>query len=495
MRAGRADALHAACANLRAKWHSTLIACVPSVSNRIPDAGSDPSFANESPHASSPFAQPSSTTSSGAETRAAVSAGVWSRIQQGTRQLVHPPTERGGKPEQHMTPSGAQQRGVPGQAIKTAQAPGRSGLGCRRERAVRKAALLGASAPGSDPPVPQTGDCQPQSITDPQLGAVANVAPCSLTPAQLGGGHVAKYPDSDSLDVSNRPSLNTGYRQLSLHTAASAQEAPNLQGPLEDSGERTHSATLLSEAYSENSRAPQSLLESFHSRSSVSAIAQTPSTSIPHLLQGCSSTSAVAITQTTALPSFSPYETLHRASSVNADMERLTSPITVTSQTSETYNCILSTRCSPLEIGVLDSTHGWLKVRAEMTAGGSIHASLAVAAPTREALHASIPELTSYLQSEGISLARLDVHAMFGDASASATAMEAQANCDTGSNRPPQPHAQSAFGSAEEGPVADHITGDGSSNETTRSALGVPSLNPGWKLGSGGLGGWLSICA
>lgn len=58
-----------------------------------------------------------------------------------------------------------------------------------------------------------------------------------------------------------------------------------------------------------------------------------------------------------------------------------------------------------LEVGVADGTHGWLKVRAEMTDGGVVNASLSSASSSgQEMLHRELPSLTAYLQSERVAV-------------------------------------------------------------------------------------------
>ncbi|MEO6909319.1 MAG: hypothetical protein ABI158_00145 [Edaphobacter sp.] len=58
-----------------------------------------------------------------------------------------------------------------------------------------------------------------------------------------------------------------------------------------------------------------------------------------------------------------------------------------------------------LEVGVPDGTHGWLKIRAAMTDGGMVNASLSVASSSgQEMLHRELSSLTAYLQSERVAV-------------------------------------------------------------------------------------------
>ena len=64
-----------------------------------------------------------------------------------------------------------------------------------------------------------------------------------------------------------------------------------------------------------------------------------------------------------------------------------------------------------LEIGVQSETHGWLRVRAELTEGGTVNASLATtSSSSQSALHRELPGLTAYLQSEKVSVNTIVIH-------------------------------------------------------------------------------------
>lgn len=66
-----------------------------------------------------------------------------------------------------------------------------------------------------------------------------------------------------------------------------------------------------------------------------------------------------------------------------------------------------------LEVGIQNGTHGWLRVRAEMTDGGSVNASVSTAsAAGQEMLHRELPSLTAYLQEEKVSVNTVVVHAL-----------------------------------------------------------------------------------
>jgi hypothetical protein len=66
-----------------------------------------------------------------------------------------------------------------------------------------------------------------------------------------------------------------------------------------------------------------------------------------------------------------------------------------------THQTLMATPTS-LEVGIANGTHGWLKIRAEMTVGG-VNASLSPATSSgQEMLHRELPSLTAYLQSERV---------------------------------------------------------------------------------------------
>ena len=58
----------------------------------------------------------------------------------------------------------------------------------------------------------------------------------------------------------------------------------------------------------------------------------------------------------------------------------------------------------------MDGTHGWLQIRAELGTGGSISTSLTGSATAHAPLQQSVPEMTSYLASESVSVSGIAVH-------------------------------------------------------------------------------------
>jgi hypothetical protein len=73
---------------------------------------------------------------------------------------------------------------------------------------------------------------------------------------------------------------------------------------------------------------------------------------------------------------------------------------------------MLSVTPNALEIGIQNGPHGWVRVRAEMTDGGSVNASVSAGSlQGQEMLHRELPSLTAYLQLEKVGVNTVVVHA------------------------------------------------------------------------------------
>ena len=73
---------------------------------------------------------------------------------------------------------------------------------------------------------------------------------------------------------------------------------------------------------------------------------------------------------------------------------------------------MLAATPTSLEVGIQNGTHGWLKVRAEMTDGGVVNASVSAASSAgQEMLHRELPALTAYLHEEKVAVNAVIVHA------------------------------------------------------------------------------------
>jgi hypothetical protein len=76
----------------------------------------------------------------------------------------------------------------------------------------------------------------------------------------------------------------------------------------------------------------------------------------------------------------------------------------VSGETGMSHRTLLATPMA-LEVGLAGGTQGWLKIRAEMTDGGVVNASLSSATSAgQEMLHRELPALTAYLQEERVAV-------------------------------------------------------------------------------------------
>jgi hypothetical protein len=73
-------------------------------------------------------------------------------------------------------------------------------------------------------------------------------------------------------------------------------------------------------------------------------------------------------------------------------------------ETGMSHRTLLATPTT-LEVGLANGSQGWLKIRAEMTDGGVVNASLSSATSAgQEMLHRELPALTAYLQEERVAV-------------------------------------------------------------------------------------------
>ncbi len=86
---------------------------------------------------------------------------------------------------------------------------------------------------------------------------------------------------------------------------------------------------------------------------------------------------------------------------------------------------MLTSTPTALEVGIQNGTHGWLKVRAEMTDTGAVNASVSSSSSIgQEMLHKELPSLTAYLQSEKVAVNTVVVHATSVEPRGSAATMD-----------------------------------------------------------------------
>jgi hypothetical protein len=91
---------------------------------------------------------------------------------------------------------------------------------------------------------------------------------------------------------------------------------------------------------------------------------------------------------------------------------------------------VIASSPASLDVGVFDSTHGWLKIRAELGRGGAVSASLTTSASAHESVRAALPQMASYLGSEAVSVSKIALHRFGESSNATSTATGGQQSGD-----------------------------------------------------------------
>jgi hypothetical protein len=141
-----------------------------------------------------------------------------------------------------------------------------------------------------------------------------------------------------------------------------------------------------------------------------------------------------------------------------------------------------------IEVGVPGGAHGWLKVRAELTNDGSVHASMSASSNTgTEMLRRELPSITNFLHQEHVSVSSVVVHASSGSMnhSDSSNGGAAGYNRETG-----QGTSDTRNGAGQENRAMSR--GEDSSLTGAAEEGGVEDLP---SIEYGGAGGWLSVRA
>ncbi|WP_263385397.1 hypothetical protein [Granulicella arctica] len=174
---------------------------------------------------------------------------------------------------------------------------------------------------------------------------------------------------------------------------------------------------------------------------------------------------------------------------------------------------MLAATPTALEIGVSSGTHGWLKIRAELTSTGEVNASLSGASiASATSLRSELPALNSYLQAEKISIGELVVHPMTHATSAASQELQGtlvdttRTSKDGASDLAGTMADGSAGGRAgrerSEDPSSIPISGDSEpllearsdpSAQRDRTELGGIGSRPPFEYGTGG--GWVNVRA
>jgi hypothetical protein len=155
---------------------------------------------------------------------------------------------------------------------------------------------------------------------------------------------------------------------------------------------------------------------------------------------------------------------------------------------------MVSATPTSLEVGIANGSHGWLKIRAELTDGGAVNASVSAASSAgQEMLHRELPSLTAYLQSERLGVNTVVVHA----AAATTEAKDFSGAMSGDQREPTQQEGSSQSGDARQGLTAtasDLVDEPVSFTGLEGADAGALSSAMYGEGGSGG-GGWLSVRA
>jgi hypothetical protein len=152
-----------------------------------------------------------------------------------------------------------------------------------------------------------------------------------------------------------------------------------------------------------------------------------------------------------------------------------------------------------LDVGVFDGTHGWLRIRAELGSGGDVSASLTTSAVAHSALRAAVPEMSSYLAAESVSVSKIAVHR----AADSSSAMGLTAG-GSGQNGDPQARQSGQQTPGDTGVSRRNALPSDGSGSPARAAghndqmrgVSLPMPWVGTAFGSGGgSGSWLNVRA
>lgn len=141
----------------------------------------------------------------------------------------------------------------------------------------------------------------------------------------------------------------------------------------------------------------------------------------------------------------------------------------------ETHQTLMATPTS-LEVGVSNGTHGWLKIRAEMTAGGVNASLLPTTSSGQEMLHRELPSLTAYLQSERVAVNNIvlqPVSVLGSNSQQLASGMN-----DGGRGQMPQSHGQGGQQNRQgaTGTVTNYLERDESYREAGKDRF-LPSIS------------------
>lgn len=292
-------------------------------------------------------------------------------------------------------------------------------------------------------------------------------------PQNLANNPAQATSDVPSAIKLSRPSAN----------GLSGKEASAKPGPAGEvlaSGPSSHT-TVMSEVSSKNpAGAGAATVVSTTSSAGGSSNSEgvSPIASVSHLNQ---IGSLSAVSQTMALnPAALP--------SARADLHLRATNVADTAGIGTIH--VLPSGPAQLDVGVLDGTHGWLRIRAELGAGGSVSASLTAHGVADESLRASLPEMVKYLGLEGVAVSSLAVHRFSESEDANpmpASTSEGQLNGNTQGHRPGGGEQRDGTGTQEDQSEATDRLSTRSTSAITNSLAGLDPADAevpsGWNQG------------
>lgn len=148
---------------------------------------------------------------------------------------------------------------------------------------------------------------------------------------------------------------------------------------------------------------------------------------------------------------------------------------------------ILTASPTTLEVGVQTETHGWLKVRAEISDGGAVNASVSASSTSgQEMLRHELPSISNFLAKENVSVALVVVHGTADTQTALQAGTEAPDQRQQAANGDQRQRGQGA-----EQPNQDEAHGTGSHLGGADDDVAVPSTGFPYTTA----GNWLSVRA
>lgn len=160
-----------------------------------------------------------------------------------------------------------------------------------------------------------------------------------------------------------------------------------------------------------------------------------------------------------------------------------------TPMSGDTAHKTLAVTPTSLEVGVAGGTHGWLKIRAEITDGGAVNTSLSTSSSAgQEMLHRELSSLTAFLQSEHVAVNAVVVQ----PAISGAGSMNSFAGTGGGQEQSQQSNAQGRESRQDQGSATPSHVQTSMLYNSTGDAGGNDALSSGLYVGGGS---WLSVRA